>query len=88
MPWKECNKIDEKLRFVDPYLDGETIADLCREFFGTTRVPELAGSEDWGAPDSDVIATFCKPSVEYVPTKNGRPCWTRTSDQRIMSPLL
>ncbi len=30
MPWKECNKMDEKLRFVARYLDGEKIAGLCR----------------------------------------------------------
>ncbi|MFZ9312060.1 MAG: helix-turn-helix domain-containing protein, partial [Burkholderiaceae bacterium] len=37
MPWKECNKMDEKLRFVARYLDGEKIAGLCREF-GISRV--------------------------------------------------
>ncbi len=30
--WNECNKTDEKLRFVARYLDGEKIAGLCREF--------------------------------------------------------
>src|SRR5208283_4341928 len=37
MPWKECQKMDEKLRFVSRYLDGEKIAALCREF-GISRV--------------------------------------------------
>ena len=37
MPWKECQKMDEKLRFVARYLDGEKIAPLCREF-GISRV--------------------------------------------------
>lgn len=37
MPWKECNKVDEKLKFVARYLDGEKIAVLCREF-GISRV--------------------------------------------------
>lgn len=37
MPWKECNKMDEKLKFVSRYLDGEKIAVLCREF-GISRV--------------------------------------------------
>lgn len=37
MPWKECQKMDEKLRFVSRYLDGEKIAVLCREF-GISRV--------------------------------------------------
>lgn len=32
MPWKECNKMDEKLKFVARLLDGEKMATLCREF--------------------------------------------------------
>jgi len=37
MPWKECRKMDEKLRFVSRFLDGEKIASPCREF-GISRV--------------------------------------------------
>jgi len=37
MPWKECRKMDERMRFVARYLDGEKIAALCREF-GISRV--------------------------------------------------
>ncbi len=36
MGWKECNKMDEKLKFIARYLDGEKIAPLCREF-GVSR---------------------------------------------------
>ena len=32
MPWKECNRMDERLRFVARLLDGEKMAVLCREF--------------------------------------------------------
>jgi hypothetical protein len=32
MPWQECYKIDERLRFVARLLDGEKMAVLCREF--------------------------------------------------------
>ena len=32
MPWKECNHMDERLRFVARLLDGEKMAVLCREF--------------------------------------------------------
>ena len=32
MPWKECNRMDERLRFVARLLDGEKMAPLCREF--------------------------------------------------------
>ena len=32
MPWKECNQMVERLRFVARLLDGEKMAPLCREF--------------------------------------------------------
>jgi|GEM_PF-1125806 len=32
MPWKECNRVDERLRFVARLLDGEKMAVVCREF--------------------------------------------------------
>lgn len=32
MPWKECNCMDERLRFVARLLDGEKMAVMCREF--------------------------------------------------------
>lgn len=32
MPWKECNRMDERLRFVARLLDGEKMAPLCRAF--------------------------------------------------------
>jgi len=32
MPWKECNTMDERLKFVARLLDGEKMAALCREF--------------------------------------------------------
>jgi putative transposase len=32
MPWQECSKMDERLRFVARLLDGEKMAGLCREF--------------------------------------------------------
>ena len=32
MPWRECCKMDERLRFVARLLDGEKMAELCREF--------------------------------------------------------
>jgi len=32
MPWKECNRMDERLRFVAKLLDGEKMAVVCREF--------------------------------------------------------
>jgi len=32
MPWRECSKMDERLRFVARLLEGEKMAELCREF--------------------------------------------------------
>lgn len=32
MPWKECNRMDERLRFVAKLLDGEKMSLVCREF--------------------------------------------------------
>ena len=32
MPWNECNRMEERLRFVARLLDGEKMAPLCREF--------------------------------------------------------
>ena len=32
MPWRECNRMDERLRFVARLLDGEKMAAMCREF--------------------------------------------------------
>ena len=37
MPWKECNPMDERLRFIARLLEGEKMAPLCREF-GISRV--------------------------------------------------
>jgi putative transposase len=37
MPWSESTKLDEKLRFVSRFLDGEKISRLCEEF-GISRV--------------------------------------------------
>jgi putative transposase len=32
MPWQECQKMDERLRFIARLLEGEKMAALCREF--------------------------------------------------------
>ena len=32
VPWKECNKMDERLKFVARRLEGEKMASLCRAF--------------------------------------------------------
>lgn len=37
MPWNECKRMDERLRFIARLLEGEKMAPLCREF-GISRV--------------------------------------------------
>src|SRR5262245_33309644 len=32
MPWKECDRMSERLRFVSRLLDGEKMTDLCDDF--------------------------------------------------------
>lgn len=32
MPWRECNIMDEKVKFISRLLDGEGMSELCREF--------------------------------------------------------
>ena len=37
MPWRECNRMEERLRFVARLLEGEKMAVLCREFGSPAR---------------------------------------------------
>jgi putative transposase len=32
MPWKECNQMDERQKFIARLLDGEKMAAVCRDF--------------------------------------------------------
>ncbi len=32
MPWKECSKVEERLKFVARLLEGQEMSSLCREF--------------------------------------------------------
>src|SRR5437867_9808212 len=32
MPWKECNQMDERLKFIARLLDGDKMAVVCRDF--------------------------------------------------------
>lgn len=40
MPWKECDHMEERLRFVDKLLKGEKMAAVCRES-GISRKTEI-----------------------------------------------
>ncbi len=46
MPWKECNKMDERLKFVARLLKGEKMAPLCREF--GIKVNSSRSMKRWG----------------------------------------
>jgi len=69
MPWKECNRMDERLRFVARLLDGEKMAVVCREFgisrktgYKSSIATRMTVSAGWrtapGAPTG--IPTSCR----------------------------
>jgi len=43
MPWKECDQMDEKIKFIARLLDGEKMAPLCREF----NIARKTGYQIW-----------------------------------------
>ena len=55
MPWKECNRMDERLRFVARLLDGEKMAVACREF-GISRKTGYKIFDTRAAKATDKIA--------------------------------
>jgi len=61
MPWSESTKMDEKLKFVARYLDGESISDLCREFV----ISRVTGHK--------VIARYRESGLEALTDRSRRP---------------
>lgn len=49
MPWKECDKVSERLKFISRLLNDEKMTDLCREF-GISRV---TGYKIWKRYEED-----------------------------------
>lgn len=43
MPWKECSKVDQKVKFIARLLEGEKMAPLCREF----NISRKTGYQIW-----------------------------------------
>ena len=39
MPWKECNIMDERMKFVSRMLEGEKMTDLCRASSEIRQIP-------------------------------------------------
>jgi len=62
MPWKECQKMDEKLRFVSRHLEGESISSLCREF-GISRVT-----------GHKIVDRYRQSGLEAFTDRSRRPC--------------
>ncbi len=62
MPWKECQKMDEKLRFVSRHLEGESISSLCREF-GISRVT-----------GHKIVDRYRQNGLEAFTDRSRRPC--------------
>jgi len=48
MPWKECNQMDERLKFIARLLDGEKMAAVCRDFNVSTGYKILKRYNDVG----------------------------------------
>ena len=46
MPWKESSVMDERIRFVIRFKDGESMAALCREF----QISRKTGYNFWRQP--------------------------------------
>lgn len=43
MPWKECTKMDERMKFVSKLIDGETMTHVCSEF----NISRKTGHKIW-----------------------------------------
>jgi hypothetical protein len=55
MPWQECSKMDERLRFVARLLEGEKMAVLCREF----DISRKTGDLEYPFHDRTITVTNC-----------------------------
>lgn len=61
MPWKECSIVDERMKFVARRMDGEKMADLCREF----DISRKTGYKIW--------ARFHETGVKGLTDRSRRP---------------
>jgi putative transposase len=62
VPWKECSVVEERMKFVSRFLDGESMSDLCCEF-GISRV---TGYKIWNRYKSS--------GMEALTDRSRRPC--------------
>ena len=86
MPWKECDKVSERMKFIGRFLDGEKMIDLCKEF-GISRA---TGHKIWNRYKEDGLralndrskrpwrlANLTPPNVEsaILEVKDKFPTW-------------
>ena len=52
MPWKECNRMDERLKFVARLLDGEKMTTVCKDFGISRKLnnPDAKAMTSCGTP--------------------------------------
>src|SRR5258708_632995 len=62
MPWKECNLMDERLKFIARLLDGEKMAPLCCEF-GISRKTGYK-----------ILTRYNEIGLEGLTDRSRRPC--------------
>ena len=62
MPWKECDRMDERVRFVVRLLEGEKMAPLCRAF-GISRKTGYK-----------IFTRYKEMGIEGLTDRSRRPC--------------
>jgi len=67
VPWKECNQMDERLKFIARLLDGEKMAVLCRQF-GISRKTGYK-----------ILTRYNEIGLEGLTDRRAGPTATRTS---------
>src|SRR3981081_3755530 len=61
MPWKELSKMDERMRFVAPLMEGEKMAGVCREF-------EISRKKGY-----KIFNRYRHPGIEGLTARSRRP---------------
>jgi Helix-turn-helix domain len=65
MPWKECNQMDERLKFIARLPDGDKMAVVCRDF----NVSRKTGYE--------ILKRYNDVGLEGLTDRSRRPCVPR-----------
>jgi hypothetical protein len=72
MPWKECNRMDERLKFIARLLDGERMAGLCREF-GISRKTDNKILTRYNEIDLDGLTDRSRRPYRHANQPHARP---------------